>query len=297
MKAPKRRKGESNDNYNLRLQAYRRRFDPKEAPRLLKNESPSSFKARVKAWETNTGKKYPTTFSGKSDAERILAGEARLPGLGIKGKDFSDEYLDEIKEYQRTKPKQSIEDRDEQQIADIASGKTDLSTINATPLNRQEIAISKAAERQSKFDKQRLDDAAKAENKEISENIKFQDELNPDSYGALARRYGLEIGRSDSVRSDANPLTISKPIPSDKQDQSGMGKGVEPIGNYKSDNTSGNNSNFKSDVFTINPETGKAVGVLTRSQRRAFEKKYGDKLDKLKIRSYTNKGNTYQRYG
>ena len=60
---------------------------------------------------------------------------------------------------------------------------------------------------------------------------------------------------------------------------------------------SGNNSNFKSDVFTINPETGKAVGVLTRSQRRAFEKKYGDKLDKLKIRTYRNKGNTYQRYG
>ena len=61
--------------------------------------------------------------------------------------------------------------------------------------------------------------------------------------------------------------------------------------------SSGNNSNFKSDVFTINPETGKAVGVLTRSQRRAFEKKYGDKLDKLKIRSYTNKGDTYKRYG
>ena len=68
-------------------------------------------------------------------------------------------------------------------------------------------------------------------------------------------------------------------------------------GGVSESKASGNNSNFKSDVFTINPETGKAVGVLTRSQRRAFEKKYGDKLDKLKIRTYRNKGNTYQRYG
>ena len=59
---------------------------------------------------------------------------------------------------------------------------------------------------------------------------------------------------------------------------------------------------IKSDVHTIDPETGKAVGVLTRSQRKAFDKKNQAALekaakDKLKIRTYRNKGNTYQRYG
>ena len=142
-----------------------------KAPKLLKNESPSSFKARVKAWESNTGKKYPTTFSGKSDAERILAGETRLPGLGIKGKDFTSEYLDQIKEYQRTKPKQSVEDRDEQQIADIASGKTDLSKIDTTPLNAEQLRIDEIFKRQSKFDKKRLEDARKAENQEIRDEV------------------------------------------------------------------------------------------------------------------------------
>lgn len=237
MKAPKRRKGESNDNYNLRLQAYRRRFDPKEAPRLLKNESPSSFKARVKAWETNTGKTYPKTFSGKSDEERILAGEAILPGLGIKGKDFTGEYFDQIKEYQRTKPKTPVEDRDEQQIADIASGKTDLSTIDATPLNAEQLRIDEIVKRQSKFDKKRLDDARAAENQEIRDQVALDKETNPWGIDNVRRATGMEVGRTDTqfTKKGGYNLTIPKNIPSDKQDQSGMGKGVKPIGTYKSD--------------------------------------------------------------
>ena len=220
MAKPKRRKGESNKNYNLRLQAYRRRFDPEKAPRLLKNESPSSFKARVKAWETNTGKKYPTTFSGKSDEERILAGEVRLPGLGIKGKDFTGEYFDQIKEYQRTKPKISEEERNEQQIADIASGKTDLSTIDTTPLNAEQLRIDKIVKRQSKFDKQRLDDAREAENQEIRDQVALDKETDPWGIDNIRRAYGMEVGRTDT---SGGALNIPKNVTSDKQDQSGMG--------------------------------------------------------------------------
>ena len=228
----KRRKDESRENYRIRKEAYLRRFDPKEAPRLLKNESPSSFKARVKAWETNTGKKYPTTFSGKSDAERILAGETILPGLGIKGKDFTGEYLNEIKEYQRTKPKQSVEDRNEQQIADIASGKTDLSTIDATPLNAEQLRIDEIVKRQSKFDKKRLDDARAAENQEIRDQVALDKETNPWGIDNIRRATGMEVGRTDTT---GGALNIPKNVTSDKQDQSGMGKGVKPIDTYKSD--------------------------------------------------------------
>ena len=275
-----------------------------KAPKLLKNESAASFKARVKAWEKATGKKYPKTFSGKTNEERVLAGETRLTGLGIKPKDYTSEYSDEIKEFELGNIKQpNKKDQDEQAIADIKSGKVDPYTMDLP--GKKQLAIDKRLAEIDAADKQRLDDARAAENKEISENLKLQDEVNPDSYGALARRFGLEVGRSDAqfTKGGGYNLTIPKNIPSDKQDQSGESKWSSTSLTKDSkltnstDSTSGNNSNFKSDVFTINPETGKAVGVLTRSQRRAFEKKYGDKLDKLKIRTYRNKGNTYQRYG
>ena len=91
---------------------------------------------------------------------------------------------------------------------------------------------------------------------------------------------------TDQKATEQGSFTADK-VPPDKGGKGGVSESK----------ASGNNSNFKSDVFTIDPETGKAVGVLTRSQRKAFDKKYGDKLDKLKIRTYRNKGNTYQRYG
>ena len=100
----------------------------------------------------------------------------------------------------------------------------------------------------------------------------------------IGSKAGMTEWTTDQKASDQGSLTA---IPPDKGGKGGVSESK----------ASGNNSNFKSDVFTIDPETGKAVGVLTRSQRRAFEKKYGNKLDKLKIRTYRNKGNTYQRYG
>ena len=103
-----------------------------------------------------------------------------------------------------------------------------------------------------------------------------------------AQMYADETGRS---------VEFAKRMLRGEHAENTVIKGNVPPNEGGESEASGNNSNFKSDVFTINPETGKAVGVLTRSQRRAFEKKYGDKLDKLKIRTYRNKGNTYQRYG
>ena len=62
-----------------------------------------------------------------------------------------------------------------------------------------------------------------------------------------------------------------------------------------------NREQLKSDVFTINPETGEAVGVLTKAQRKAFDKKHQSYLQKNrnKLRTYTIKGETkpVKRYG
>ena len=171
--------------------------------------------------------------------------------------------------------------------------------------NEEQLLIDKRIAEIDAADKKRLDDARKAENQEIRDEVALDKELNPWGIDNIRRTTGMEVGRSDAqfTKKGGYNLTIPKNVTSDKQDQSGESKWSSPSLTKDSkltnstDSTSGNNSNFKTDVFTINPETGKAVGVLTRSQRRAFEKKYGDKIDKLKIRSYTNKGDSYQRYG
>ena len=56
---------------------------------------------------------------------------------------------------------------------------------------------------------------------------------------------------------------------------------------------------LKSDVFTINPETGEPLGVLTKSQRIAFDKKNQAwlKKNRNKLRTYTIKGKPVKRYG
>ena len=70
-----------------------------KAPRLLKRESISSFRARVAAWEKRTGKKYPQTGWGTRE-ERALSNRAMI---GISGPtiDYSKDYNldDEAKEF------------------------------------------------------------------------------------------------------------------------------------------------------------------------------------------------------
>ena len=105
-------------------------------PKLKPNETSSSFKARVKAWERATGKKYPTRKIGvKSDEQRVLEGAVRLKGLDKK-KDYSSEYEDEAKEFEtqrtlKTQKKKTRQDvKDENKEASLENlGKTDFSKV------------------------------------------------------------------------------------------------------------------------------------------------------------------------
>jgi len=103
-------------------------------PKLRPNESSKSFKARVKAWERATGKKFPRTFSGKTDEERVLGGAVRI-GLDKK-KDYSTNYGDEIKESQAEKARETQASKSNQQVKDEKkesfleqAGKTDYSKV------------------------------------------------------------------------------------------------------------------------------------------------------------------------
>jgi len=97
-----------------------------KAPKLRKNESSASFKARVASWEKNTGKKYPKTRFGTTTEDRILAGAVPWRSKLDIPKDYSTDYEDEIKEYSLENLKiPTKESLDEQAIADLTSGKVD----------------------------------------------------------------------------------------------------------------------------------------------------------------------------
>ena len=76
-----------------------------KAPKLLVNESATSFKRRVKAWEQRTGQKYPRSRFGKSDEERILDGAITTTSRLDQKKDYSKDYdLDQIAKEESLSP-------------------------------------------------------------------------------------------------------------------------------------------------------------------------------------------------
>tara|TARA_R100001594_G_scaffold110440_1_gene145179 strand:- start:1308 stop:2288 length:981 start_codon:yes stop_codon:yes gene_type:complete len=76
-----------------------------KAPKLLENESATSFKRRVKAWEQRTGQKYPRSRFGKSDEERILDGAITTTSRLDQKKDYSKDYdLDQVAKEEALSP-------------------------------------------------------------------------------------------------------------------------------------------------------------------------------------------------
>ena len=120
-------------------------------PKLRPGESSKSFKARVKAWEKATGKKFPRTFSGKTDEERVLDGAVRI-GLDKK-KDYSTNYGDEIKEAQSEKARVTQASKSDRQVKDEKkesfleqAGKTDYSKV---PLPKQKLQVKNSPQKPS----------------------------------------------------------------------------------------------------------------------------------------------------
>ena len=76
-----------------------------KAPKLLENESATSFKRRVKAWEQRTGQEYPRSRFGKSDEERILDGAITTTSRLDQKKDYSKDYdLDQVAKEEALSP-------------------------------------------------------------------------------------------------------------------------------------------------------------------------------------------------
>jgi hypothetical protein len=109
-----------------------------QIPKLKKNESAASFKARVKTWELRTGKKYPKPGIGPlSNEQRILGGALTIGSLnkkdyskGKEGEKWRDEVSDlALKELRIQKSADETEALQRKINADRKAGK--LSNIPA----------------------------------------------------------------------------------------------------------------------------------------------------------------------
>ena len=111
-----------------------------KAPKLLKNESFSSFKKRVAAWEQRTGKKYPRSKSltmRGSVEDRILDGEIQMTSRLNPKIDYSKDY--------------DLDDEAKEEV--LAGSYTKYKdTEEGKKFARQELAIQEAVEQDKKED-------------------------------------------------------------------------------------------------------------------------------------------------
>lgn len=224
------------------------RLTQADLPQRRKNESRSSFLARIKDWEKFTGKRYPG-----SKLNRI---RLRSPEGGI---DYanSPDWRDEKREWvnmeglEKSLDPTLTEDERKEFFLESA-GSTDYSKVDTTPLNADELKIAQAKQKQNE--------------------AKLEQSTNVEGTGT-----GDNQAAVTDISQDGPPPDTAKTIQevADKQAKDEL--------------------RIKSDVFTIDPKTKKMVGVLTNSQRRAFEAREDVRASLLKaqtagnVRRYTNR--------
>lgn len=124
-------------------------------PKLKPNETGASFRARVKKWEKSTGKKYPRTFAGKTNEERVLAGSPINSGLNKKVNYNNKDYDDQLKEYETNKTRKTQSKKTRQDFADEKKestlenlGKTDFSKVKL-PAQKTKLQIKDSPRKSS----------------------------------------------------------------------------------------------------------------------------------------------------
>ena len=241
-----------------------------QVPKLLKDESAASFRARVKAWENYTGKKYPTTIKMKGTVEQQI-----LQGNPLDTPYFSS--LNIPRDYSK-----DIINKDGSFTAEH------LKSLQTEQFDRNKKVILPPLTPQE--ERNLADQKNELFLNQLHKNYKRQQLL--ESKTPKQGQGTVEQKKSKVTSGQQNPLTIRD----GEIDYNTKGE-TAPQG------VPGQAKYGWSDVFTINPETGEALGVMGKKQRKAFEKKYWNdkRIDKSKKRTYNpNKstgGKAYTRYG
>mgnify|MGYP003117298616 CR=1 FL=1 len=245
-----------------------------KAPKLKPNESTKSFKKRVAEWERVTGKKYPTTFSGKSNEERVLAGGSQNFGLN-KPQDYYDrEYQEQIREFERSNINVPLtEDLEEDYLSKLARGEVDpLQEPNPIPINQNDLATQ----------------AVNREEEEVGlSGVSSQDIYSSNTPSLYQQPLtDTEIFNNQNYLINQNAAIANQTV-SESGGQEYTTSYQEAIKNSNKtqaweDTIDSETPLEKSNVFTIDPDTGMPLGVMTRSQRRTWDEANARKNERLK---------------
>jgi len=238
-----------------------------KAPKLKPNETTKSFKKRVAEWERVTGKKYPTTFSGQSNEERVLTGGSQNFGLNKPQNYYDKEYQDQIREVERLNVKvPSTEDLEEDYLSKLARGEVDpLQEPNPIPINQNDLT-TQAVNREKVEIPGEGDESTTAElpsdSDEVSQAL-LQEKM--DGIQQALKDYFTEKGAShgrkvlDNIGNKAYTTNFQEAMRHANNTQAWE------------DTINTDAPLEKSNVFTVDPDTGLPLGVMTRNQRRVWD--------------------------
>ena len=239
-----------------------------KAPKLLQNESAKSFKQRVAAWEKKTGQKYPRSFTGQTDEERILSGAIQM-GSAFESKiDYSKDYdLDQIAKEESLSPKYYQSYRDSKEGKQFSKEQEEIQSNIDQDLKEKTYTMD-YSDVVLPDDKGTEDDTAVIEQPPIGDDGVQANEEDK----AILRK---DIDRQIAVKRNEQYL---KSVSWDGMNRTYTSNYREAVKNaagwsqfYDEPDEFGNPIK-KSDVFTRG-EDGQPLGVMGRSQRRAYDMK------------------------
>ena len=245
-----------------------------KAPKLLQNESAKSFRKRVAAWEKKTGQKYPQSFTGQTDEERILSGAIQMGSAFESKKDYSKDYdLDQIAKEESLSPKYYQSYRDSKEGKQFSKEQEEIQSNIDQDLKEQ--AYARAASGEIDYGNVGLPGGDEEDNTGVIEQpttgMDDGQQADIENKGVLKK----DIDRQIAVAKNEEYL---KSVSWDGKNRTYTPKYREAVKNaagwsrFYDDTDEAGNPIEKSDVFTRG-EDGQPLGVMTRSQRRAYDMK------------------------
>jgi len=245
-----------------------------KAPKLLKNESATSFRRRVKAWEQATGKKYSAPEFSRE--KRVLSNKVLLGTFGDQT-DYSQDYspVDQAKE-------EALSPSYYQEYLQSDAGKKFLQSEAAI---QEAIETDRREEQLLKISKEGVNLSEAAKNREEEQQVENTGGLTDSQ--EVGKDVLLEKARK--VREAKTDLLVTQGAVQQQQVLDRLG-GQEYTTSFREafrnanvsqvyEDTMGTDSPLvKSNVFTIDPATGLPLGVMGRSQRRAWDEANAKRL-------------------
>jgi hypothetical protein len=230
------------------------KVDGGNMPSLRKGESAKSFFTRIKDWEKFTGRKYPP--SAQLNRLRLRGTGGTKDYTGPNWQDEKSEWVSEKQAASALDPSLDADIAKEEFLSD-STGYKQYDGKAPVPLNQRELEFAEA-------NRVRAEEARNRENLRISNEYKARQNTGDPFLNAALANQPLAEGHydpSDNSFTSTKPSTITT-----KEKSADLNNAVK-----EELKIADNQSAFKSDVFTIDPVTKKAVGVMTRNERKKFE--------------------------